>query len=229
MSRLPSPIFEPQPKTEGFRILVPNPLSLHNFAYQAADTAGDKPSLHKSFADCFNYLSQTTHEWTTGQWRDKNKILDGVGVELSGNYSLDSGMWASITAAIDFTEYSEQFGYDYLPAGNYHKIIKFLGLHGVRGNVNEPYYGPTGGVSIIFDDMQTNFDLGYLNREATQRNMSEDTQNFMMLTNYGLDLDYKDKFSKQIRHFATITSWCVESIYNLLGYKSPDFVLEVSL
>jgi hypothetical protein len=110
------PLWEQEPKTSGFRMSIPDPVSLLEWANKLASESGDltqgqlvekaethlERELGKALAGGkVQKLLPNERVWEIDMY---DELLSKIRVELSAGYSPESGEWAGLTCYVEFNK-----------------------------------------------------------------------------------------------------------------------------
>ena len=224
MSIVPTFGNEPKPKNSGFRMLIPHPKSLFDYAVQTAKRQADLPLGYYN-EDIFAHMKDTIHEWQLSYWLDSHHILQMLTTDLKANYSPATGSFAELTFDMEFTPEARDTGKIFQPAKQADTILKYL-----QRKDFQVMFDPTsqpGGPLLLFPNAQIYFDLGYTYPDAAIENIG-DTDFSLSVFTPRLNLKDFNHFRQQLQYFAHAASWSVEAIYAVSGKTAPAFDFDLT-
>ncbi len=231
-------LWERLPKSQGFRISIPNPDELYRWVYDTSHSSGDLTAQQREKMDKYKFMQFLTDKTTniighqkTWECSISDDLLDTIGCELSANYSVRSGPWGNIElslfaspSAIDnqtvwqipqrISQIKEELYSKGLLARN---TIDRDGVHGLV-------------VTDIAQSSTTQISLGFTSPEAMASSPDykyKPGDYFIPTVQQDLSLSYQ-KFLPNLQNFQYTASYIVDSIYNVLGMNPPNIKFELS-
>lgn len=239
----PGPLWDKEPKTQGFRLIVPDPQELFEWAKGIAEKHAELTTdaiREINLEQLDRFRRGETQQWLTHEksWKLdlSDSLFSDVAIVLSAGYSSEETEWVRLNLKLSNSPYViEREEFYQLPQRS-EQVVERLQEKGFAHTVSAA--DPREGSCVIVPDKDGNyaleFNLGYKNLdEAKQVAMGGNTQEAMELAAFGIDGDQKLPtdllgFMKAIQHFQKTLPYFIDTCYEVMGFESPDVSLELS-
>lgn len=150
------PLWNRAPKTNGFRIAIPDPVVLSTHMRDFSAHLGDMPERE--------FLSETSDQLTDFAFGRSARFLPGnrvweitpldntfstIKLELDAAFSEKSGQWGDAVFFLEFSDQAIKHGIHYNLASQHEQIVQILKTHGLNAQASSD---PTNRQVIVSDD-----------------------------------------------------------------------------
>jgi len=232
------PLWEGDPKTNGFRVSIPNPVNLFDWAKMISESHGDmtqeevsseaKKQMLKYFYGQSGRLFSAERIW---QVTLDNKLASLAEINLNAGYSPKSGEGVDIQFSIDFSEEAVIDGRIWKIADKSYQIAQDLKIHGFSA---KPERDKTDFHQIIVANKTGStieIDLGFSSIESALSDYPDfNPYSHSILISKGAETPINSliEFLKDLQDVQRVSSHFVDGMYRSFGLFPPNIKFEIS-
>jgi len=232
------PLWEYEPKTDGFRLVIPDPIDIFNWIKESAAKFGDsreleiEEDLNEALLRLLSGESEGFLPLGTRIWKVEveDDLISNTQININARYSPESGDWGNVACVIELTEQAIQEEKGWLIPSLDTEIANNLRKRGLTCSLRKNR--GFNSITIPNKDNSSVVDiyLGFSNLEAALQDDPGDldyTPSTVTICINKPSLSLPEML-KELQHFQYAVSHSIDTIYETCGLDIPNVELQLS-